>query len=126
MFRFMLDETSIGNARNFVSELNQSIWADYLTGLSVGLSLKKRHLIVDTALDGSMIQKDVTDVSEIILFIINAAKKHHAHEIINFSDFSDREQAELSVELLRCDLLLTFVVGDDVEKEFDEFKIFLQ
>ena len=97
--------------------------ADYLTGLLVGLSLKKRHLIVDTALDESMIQKDGTDVSEIILFIINAAKKHHAHEII---DFSDREQAELFDEFLIYDLALTFVVDDDVEKEFDEFKVFLQ
>ena len=58
MFDFMSDAKSIHNAKNLVGELNQSMWTDYLTGLSVGLSLKKQILIVSIALDEYTIQKE--------------------------------------------------------------------
>ena len=58
MFDFMSDAKSIHNAKNLVGELNQSMWTDYLTGLAVGLSLKKQILIVSIALDEYTIQKD--------------------------------------------------------------------
>ena len=126
MFDFMSDAKSIHNAKNLVGELNQSIWTDYLTGLSVGLSLKKQILIVSIALDEYTIQKDEKIISEIILFVINAAKKHQTHRITNFADFSDSEQSEMFTNFLECDLILSFMANDDVNKEFEKIHYIIQ
>ena len=121
MFRFSLDDSSMNGAKNFVDELNQSMWTDYLTGLSAGLSMRNRHLVMSAALDEHAILNDGKDISEFVLFVASVAKKHHACKVIDFADLSDLEQSEVFAGFLRCDMIQSFLPGDDAGKAFELF-----